>query len=64
MRGESTQFRSGSSDDRGVLTVAVTESDGTVGDDLAKREAPRRVQYRAQAQGEVKSGEGATISVT
>jgi len=35
-----------------------------VGEDLAKRKAPRLAQYRAQVQGEVKSGEGAPISVT
>jgi hypothetical protein len=42
----------------------MTERHGTVGEDLVEREARRRVQYRAQAQGEVKSGEGAPISVT
>jgi len=45
-------------------TVAVTKHHGTVGDDLAKHEAPRRVQYRAQAQGQGWSGEDAPISVT
>jgi hypothetical protein len=42
----------------------VTERHGTVGEDLVEREALRLVHYRTQAQGEVKSGEGAPISVT
>ena len=59
VRGQEAKVRRCVDEHRGNSTVAVTESYGTVGDDLAKREALRLVQCRAQAQGKERSGEGA-----